>query len=116
MNIPVSDILEELIGAEMLDIDIDQTTGAQINAVAAHLFQVEVIIPEKPVVSHVDGAPHETVLADSAPLHAHLLSSRQDCDGVEAGEYRRRDILRELQPVPVASGSAPVRLAGGFGH
>lgn len=117
-TLPVSEVGEELIGAEVFDIDIEQAAGAAINGVAAHLVEVEVVVSKEAVVSHVDGAPHEAVLADSAPRHAHLLSSRQDFDGAEAGEDGGRDLLRELQPVAVASrrSSATVGLVGGIGH
>lgn len=110
LKLPISDMVEELIGAEVFDIDIDQMTRATINGVAAHLLQIEVVISEKTVISHVDGAPHQRVLADFAPRHAHLLSSRQDFDGSEPRQYRGGNVLRQFQPVPVASGSAPAGL------
>ena len=40
LNIPIGDVLEQLIAAEILDGDIDELTTAPINGEAAHLLQI----------------------------------------------------------------------------
>jgi hypothetical protein len=54
---------EELVGAEVLDVDIDQLAAAAIDGVAAHLLDVVWAVLEGDRVAHVDGAPHRRVLA-----------------------------------------------------
>jgi hypothetical protein len=50
-------------------------------------------------VAHVDGAPHGRVLAEFAPRRAHHLRARQDLDGVQSKQDRRRHLSWQLQPV-----------------
>lgn len=55
--------LKKIIGALVLDIDIDQITAATIHCVAAHLIQVGGPEVETTIVAHVDGAPGESIEA-----------------------------------------------------
>lgn len=96
--VPVSDILKQVIGAEVLDGDVDQVTAAPINGVVAHVLQLLHLVV-KTVISHIDFAPHERVLADPAPFRAHLLSALQHPDRTDTCQYRRREDVREFQPV-----------------
>jgi hypothetical protein len=95
---PVSNMPEELVGAEVLDFDIDQLAAAAIHGVAAHLLE----LGELPVVAgltHVDGEPHRRFLAEFAPRRAHPLRARQDLDGAQSQQDRRRQVSGQLQPV-----------------
>ena len=93
---PVGDVVEKIVGAEELDVDITQLTGAAIDGVAAHLLDVQVI-----VIAHVDGAPHGGVFAEIAPMQANLLRALQDLDCSQSLQNRRRHIPWKFQPVPV---------------
>lgn len=104
LSLPKSDKSEEIIGAEVLDIDIDQTAAAPINGVAAHLLHVvRKFIVEILIIAHVDSAPHQRVLEHCAPFHAHLLNGLQDIDRSQPREYGRRDFVREFGPVSEVS-------------
>ena len=97
-KIPISDVPEELVGAEVLEVDIDQLAAAAIDGVAAHPLEI-VVIPVVVGVAHVDGAPHRRVLAEVAPQRAHHLRARQDLDGAQSQQDRRRHVPGQLQPV-----------------
>jgi hypothetical protein len=83
---------EELVGAEVLDVDIDQLAAAATDGVAAHLLEVIREPQEGEGLAHVDGAPHRRVLAEVVPRRAHHLCARQD-----------------LECLKVSSGSTPSR-------
>jgi len=92
---------EELVGAEVLDVDIDQLAAAAIDGVAAHLLEV-VREPQEAQcdrVSHVDGAPHRRVLAEVVPRRAHHLRARQDLECLQSHQDRRRHVPGQSQPV-----------------
>lgn len=93
-------MVEKIVGAEVLDGDITQLTGASIDGVAAHLLEVESRV-QVLVIAHVDGAPHGGVFAEIAPMHAHLLRAVQDLDYSQSLQNRRRHVPREFLPVPV---------------
>lgn len=101
-------MLKEIIGAEVFDIDIDQSTAAAINGEAAHLLQAVRHLIEITVIVHVDGAPHERlVLADVAPSHTHPLNALQNLDSSQWRQYQNGDVLWKFQPVPrFASGGS----------
>jgi len=84
-KIPVSDVPEELVGAEVLNVDIDQLAAAAIDGVAAHLLED---VREHPVrgfgVAHVDGAPHRLVLAEVVPRRAYHLRARQNLEYIQS--------------------------------
>lgn len=82
----------------MLDGDVDQLAGAPINGVAAHFLElVHLVLPA--VVSHIDSAPHERVLADFVPFRAHHLSALQKPDRADTCQDRRRDVVGDFEPV-----------------
>lgn len=93
-------MFEEIVSAEVLDVDITQLTGAAVDGVAAHLLGVERRVRVL-VIAHVDGAPHGGVFAEIAPMHAHLLRALQDLDCSQSLQNRRRHVPRKFQPVPV---------------
>lgn len=68
---------EELIRAEVLDVDINQLATAAIDGVAAHPLEF-VVHPLVVSVAHVDSALHRRVLEEFAPRRAHPLRARQD--------------------------------------
>jgi len=95
---------EELVGAEVLDVDIDQLAAAAIDRVAAHPLEVvrelpALEIPEGEGLAHVDGAPHRRVLAEVVPLRAHHLRARQDVEYLQSHQDRRRHVPGQSQPV-----------------
>jgi hypothetical protein len=97
-------VLEELVGAEVLDVDIDQLAAAAIDRVAAHPLEVvrelpALEIPEGEGLAHVDGAPHRRVLAEVVPLRAHHLRARQDVEYLQSHQDRRRHVPGQSQPV-----------------
>ena len=89
---------EEIVGAEVLEVDIDQLAAAAIDGVAAHPLEF-VVLPLVVGVAHVDGAPHRRVLAEFAPRRAHPLRARQDLDGAQSHQDGRRHVPGQLQPV-----------------
>lgn len=97
MIAPVGGVLEELVVAEVLDVEVEAAAVAPVDGAAAHVG--EVVVRQVPVVAHVDGLPHGGVQAEGAPVGAHQLRCREDLDGAELQQDRRRDIPRELQPV-----------------
>lgn len=98
-------MLKESIGAEVFDIDIDQSTAAAINGKVAHLLQVVRHLIEITVIVHVDGAPHERlVLADVAPSPS---ERSPNLDSSQSRQYQNGDVLWKFQPVPrFASGGS----------
>lgn len=95
-KIPVSNILEQFIGAEILDVNIGQLAAAAVDGVTAHRLQVVRHVEEIAKVAHVDGAPHHRVLADVAPCGTHALSGRQDLDRTQQRQYLGRHVPRKL--------------------
>jgi hypothetical protein len=90
---------EELVGAEVLDVDIDQLAAAAIDGVATHLLENVRELPEGDGVAHVDGTPHRRVLAEVVPRRAHLLRARQDLECLQSHKDRRRHVPGQSQPV-----------------
>ncbi|KAB2601513.1 centrosomal protein [Pyrus ussuriensis x Pyrus communis] len=98
LSIPHYDILKEIIGAEVFDIDIDRSNAAAINGKVAHLLQVVRHLIEITVIVHVDGAPHERlVLADVAPSPS---ERSPNLDSSQSRQYQNGDVLWKFQPVP----------------
>lgn len=93
---------EGLVGAKVLDVDIDQLAAAAIDGVAAHLLEVVREIQklqEGLGDAHVDGAPHRPVLAEVVPRRAYHLCARQDIEYLQSHQDRHRHIPDQSQPV-----------------
>jgi hypothetical protein len=90
---------EELVGAEVLDVDIDQLAAAATDGVAAHLLEVIREPQEGEGLAHVDGAPNRRVLAEVVPRRAHYLCARQDLECLQSHQDRRRHVPGQSQPV-----------------
>jgi hypothetical protein len=84
-------VLEELVGAEVLDVDINQLAAAAIDGIAAHPLEF-VVFPIVVGVTNVDGTLHRRVLAESVPWRAHPLRARQDFDGTQSQQDQRHHI------------------------
>jgi len=90
---------EELVGAEVLNVDIDQLAAAVIDGVAAHLLDVVRAVPEGDGVAHVDSAPHRRVLAKVVPRRAYHLRARQYIEYLQSHQDRHRHVPGQSQPV-----------------
>ena len=101
-NLRIGDVLEEIVGGEVLDGDVGEVAGAAVDSAAAHGVEEDAVgVVEVPEVVHVDGAPDERVLRDVAPQRANALSVPHHIDCTYLHEYRRHHVSRQIQPVPV---------------
>jgi len=94
----MGDVAEEIIGGEILDVDMEQVAGAVVNCAVAHGQEHEVGF-NVARIAHVDGAPQERLLRDAAPHGAHALGARQDFDCAQLLENRAHHVSRKVQPV-----------------
>ncbi|KAJ1427626.1 hypothetical protein SESBI_09512 [Sesbania bispinosa] len=80
--VPNSYVIEEVISDKMLKINIFQMTATSLNNMATNLIKI-IFIEENLFLSHVNGAPHERVLANVPPQRAHLMCTRHNFNGTK---------------------------------
>jgi len=97
-RIPIGDVKEEVIRAEILDIDMKQSTWAAIDSVPADFDHIIIHVPNITQITHIDRSPHGRFLADVAPCLAHSLYVCQYADCTYPLQDRRHHVLRQLHP------------------
>jgi hypothetical protein len=80
MNIilPTSYVLKEIISAKRLNLNLFQVTAALFNSITTNLYQIHIRVGGSFIVAHVNGAPHERILANAPPIRTHIARIRQN--------------------------------------
>lgn len=82
-NVPLRDMEEQVIGAEGLNIDINQLTTTKVDSLHAHHLR-KAVCSQLHATIHIvdiDDTPQERVLADPTPGRADVLHVDEDIKG-----------------------------------
>jgi hypothetical protein len=97
ITLPISYVLKEIISAKRHNLNVFQATATLFNSIMTNLYQIHIRVWGNLIVAHVNGAPHERILANVPPIRTHIACILQNFNCTKPLENVWCDVSRKVK-------------------